>query len=355
MSSPRRFMRSLRRTPFLHQTGLAAIWLFALSLSALCRPWPAAASTEGSLGGGLLPGLISSPPGGASWLWHGGALLISVPILFWVLRRPRPVNNIRMPGFEIITTSERRSFIPLVEKFHQLDFVAGVKTLGSLRLSANLNKVTLSHRRFGYLLEDKNFRNALLVNRRRVRRTLLKDGDVLDLGDLTLLYRDLRQVETVRHPAQMRTDGKAKIKFERARGPVSKGTPMLLSEQQPNRTFYITKNMIFLGRSESNDLVIKARNIAYRHAKIERLGGRYKLVVLANSGNTFVNSRRVEQRILKEGDEIALDSQRFKFSFSKVAIRDTHFNSPRQPPSHRESGDENGMEEGINGAHEEQE
>ena len=203
-----------------------------------------------------------------------------------------------------------------------MDFLNSVETRGSLRLSANLNKVNLSFRRFGHLLEDKNFRNALLVNRRRVRRTLLKDGDVLDMGDLTLLYRDNREMPIVRHSAVTPREGKVQVRFDRLRGPVRKGTPTLVSESQPSRSFFVTKNLVFIGRSEGNDLVIKSQNIDYRHAKIERIGSRHKLLNLSTAGNTFVNNRRVEQRILKEGDEISFDNQRFKFRLASRAVNE---------------------------------
>lgn len=266
--------------------------------------------------------------GGANVLWSGVVLLLAAPALGWLLLRGRRINTITSPGFEIITTSETRRFIPLDGKFQHMDFLAGVETRGALRLSANLNRVNLSFRRYGYLLEDKNFRNALLVNRRRVRRTLLRDGDVLDLGDLTLLYRDNRQVPIIRHSAVTPPEGKVQIKFDRVRGPVRKGTPMLVSEQSSNRNFYITKNLVYLGRSESNDLIIKSQSVAYRHAKIERVGSRYKLLDLSGTGSTYVNNRRVEQRMLKEGDEISIDSQRFKFQFVTKYVNESQQSAP---------------------------
>ena len=267
---------------------------------------------------------------GAQMVWHGAAFVLTLPLLAWLLLRQRVINAISSPGFEIITNSEPRSFIPLEDKFQHMDYLNKVETRGALRLSANLNKVNLSFRRYGYLLEDKNFRNALLVNRRRVRRTLLRDGDVLDLGDLTLLYRDSREVPIVRYTAVTPPEGKVQVKFDKVRGPVRKGTPMLVSDQPTARNFYITKNMVFIGRSENNDLIVKSRNVAYRHAKIERVGGRYKLLDLSNSGSTFVNNRRIEQRMLKDGDEISIDNQRFKFQLVSKPVHDfPHSHAPR--------------------------
>jgi pSer/pThr/pTyr-binding forkhead associated (FHA) protein len=264
---------------------------------------------------------------------RGVVALLTLPILFRAWRRPRVVNRIQGPGLEVISPSERRDFIPLEERFQALDFLTKISTVGSLRLSANLNKVTLSIRKYGYLMEDKNFRNALLVNRRRVRRTLLRDGDVLDLGDLTLLYRDTRLAQVIRHSSVTPSDRKAQIKFQRLRGPIRKGTPMLVMEGLPNRIFYLTKNKVFIGRSETNDLVIKSRAVYYRHAKIERVGGRYKIQDLSILGNTFVNNRRVEQRFLKEGDEISIESYRFRFQVASKAMRE-------RPPTQEAAAEE---------------
>ena len=213
-----------------------------------------------------------------------------------------------------------------------------IETAGQLRLSANLNKVTLSVRKYGYLMEDKNYRNALLVNRRRVRRTLLRDGDVLDLGDLTLLYRDNRAARIVRYSSITPGEGKSQIKFERLKGPIRRGMPMLVSEQTPGRVFYVTKNKVYIGRSENNDLVIKSRNVYYRHAKLERVGGRWKLQDLSILGNTFVNNRRIEQRFLKEGDEISIESHRFRFAFVTRAMRERPPH-PAQPSAAEEPED----------------
>lgn len=256
------------------------------------------------------------------WMLRGLLALSALPLALWVLHRPRRVNAVTGPGFEVITPSEQRRFIPLEEKVTQLDFVSRIQTLGALRLSANLNKVALSNRRYGYLMEDKNFRNALLVNRRRVRRTLLKDGDVLDLGDLTLLYRDNRNGAALRPAPAAVPEGKVVIKFDRVRGPIRRGTPTLTPEAQPNRVFFLSKNLVFIGRSEDNDLVIKSPHVQNRHAKIERVGSRYKLQDLSTAGNTFVNNRRVEQRYLREGDEIAIDVHRFKFGIITKPLRE---------------------------------
>ena len=271
---------------------------------------------------GLMGG---SQPG---WDLAGLGLVFGLAAIigWWITRHPLRHNQISSPGFEVVSLSEQRVFIPLAEKNKQLDFIESFKSRGALRLSANLNKVFLSIRRYGYLLEDRNVRNALLVNRRRQRRTLLRDGDILDLGDLTLLYRDNREARFIRRFPVTPTDGKTFLKFSRLRGPVRKGTPMLASDQFPNRVYYILKNKVFVGRSEGNDLIIKSQDVEYRHAKIERVGSRYKLQDLSTLGTTYVNNRRVEQRFLREGDEISFDSHRFRYELSSKPFKERFVN-----------------------------
>jgi len=300
-------------------------------------------AADGSAAIRLLPAEPAAAATAAENDWTGLGLrallaLLGLPLAFWLMRRPRAVNRITGPGFEVISPTEPRRFIALEERYQALDFLSKVDTVGQLRLSANLNKVMLSVRKYGYLMEDKNYRNALLVNRRRVRRTLLRDGDVLDLGDLTLLYRDNRVARITRYASITPGEGKSQIKFERLRGPIRRGMPMLVPEQTPNRVFYVTRNKVFIGRSENNDLVIKSRNVYYRHAKLERVGGRWKLQDLSVLGNTYVNNRRIEQRFLKEGDEIAIESHRFKFGFVTRAMRERP-PQPGQPVAPEEAED----------------
>jgi len=280
------------------------------------------------------------------WGIKGALALFLAALAGLVVGRRNSLNAINSPGFEVISPTEKRRFFPLDDRFQTMEFINKIETRGNLRISANINKVSLSIRRFGYLMEDKNFRNALLVNRRRVRRTLLRDGDVLDLGDLTLLYRDNRQAKIVRYSSVTPGEGKSQIKFERLKGPVRKGMPMLVSGQSPHRTFYIAKNLIFIGRSEKNDLTIKSRAVHYRHAKIERVGGQYKFQDLSLLGNTFVNNRRVEQRFLKEGDEISIENHRFKFRFATRSMRER----PPQPDPEIEESDPSIPEEMMDAA-----
>ncbi|GIS36666.1 MAG: hypothetical protein Ct9H90mP8_0860 [Pseudomonadota bacterium] len=64
------------------------------------------------------------------------------------------------------------------EGVKNLEFLNNLQTNRELRLSSNLNRVNLIKQQKTFLIEDKNYKNALLINRRRSHRTLLCNNDV---------------------------------------------------------------------------------------------------------------------------------------------------------------------------------
>ena len=105
---------------------------------------------------------------------------------------------------------------------------------------------------------------------------------------------------------------------------------------------------MFVGRSEANDLVVKAQNMGYRHARIDKVGGRYKVVNLTNSGNTYVNNRRIESRFLKDGDEVTFDTHKFTFSLVTKPVRERQSGgkgSAERPASEPDDNDTDDLQE----------
>ncbi len=256
------------------------------------------------------------------------AVLISLGLGFLYNRNVRFSKVPNQPGFYVVTPGEHPQLISLEEKPYTLDFLSSIKTEANLRLSANLGKVTLTPEQHSFFLEDKNYKNALLINRRRVRRTLLKNGDILDVGELTLLYVNHNESLPLYEEDELEESIPITMNFDKPRGPIRRGIGMLVNEAT-KQEYYLVKNVTFLGRSKTNSIVLESLNIAPRHAKIMRIGGQYKLQDLSIQEGSFVNRRRVEQRFLKDGDEISFDTCRLRFRTvvnlkldkSKIAIR----------------------------------
>ena len=245
-----------------------------------------------------------------------GLMLTLAGCLFWFWRsRSQPVRKTEVElGFEIITPGENNRFLPLELKSYTLDYLNDVETKNKLRLSANLEKVALTPKQNSFYLEDRNSKNALLVNRRRMNKVLLQNEDVLDIGELTLLFRN-RLPAFVLPSAE---EGNPLLYPRRSltpKGPLPSSTASLrfLGNRQD---FPLVRNIMILGRSETCDMVLEDFSVHLRHARIFRSGTVYKLQNLSTEG-TYLNSRRVEQKELHDGDEIAVGRYVFIFQSGK--------------------------------------
>ena len=251
-----------------------------------------------------------------SLLLFAGTILLVFAI--WLLQKPKTIKA-SGPGFKLLNIDEQGVFIPLNPEVQTLEFLSEINTCKKYRLSANLNRVTLTPHQNSFLLEDKNYKNALLINRRRSHRIVLTNNDILDIGEMVLLYQNPclsfdnlnRNLEGSKelHAAS------AKIK-----GPVQKGTPILtflISKQQ----IPLIRNLNTIGASNSNDIVVESNEVASRHAKIYKVGQTWKIQNLHIHETTSVNGRRIDQRFLQDGDEVAIGDLLIRFNLSKNKFR----------------------------------
>jgi len=241
-------------------------------------------------------------------------LSINYVIYLIVRSRKRRPDDSDLIGFQVLNEGEQ-VFSPLEEQGYTLALLSELDTQKEYRISGNLDRVHLHPHQGSFLLEDKNYKNALLINRRRIHRTVLRDNDILDVGELTLLFRNAQhpQAEFVVEEGNKDVEIQVPRKVE---GPVRKGTPMLVVRGSKQEIILI-KNWITLGVSQGNDIILKGNQIAMRHAKITRVGGQYKIQNLSLQEGTTVNNRRVEQRFLRDGDEVGIGHCTLVFQFGK--------------------------------------
>lgn len=111
----------------------------------------------------------------------------------------------------------------------------------------------------------------------------------------------------------------------------------------------------FIGRDESNAVRLLDENCSRKHAKIERLDARHVLYDLGSHNGTFVNGERVEERLLRDGDQILVGKHLLGFEeddeerargitvVQDEAPRTVHAQSKmfaEQPPPPSEEGDD---------------
>lgn len=221
-------------------------------------------------------------------------------------------------GFLCITPHRQQRFFPVDESVQNMVPVVEALADEQTNVYSNLNKITLSMKSNGVYLEDKNYKISILVNRRRSRRSFLNDGDILDMGELTIMFKTPHKRQT-KYNTKEQSSSHAIQRARRVNGKIIKNTPKLIPQEPREKTYYVTKNLTLIGHSEMNDLIPKSKAVSPMHSRIERISGKYKLIDLSSHSGTFVNGRRIDTKILRDGDEISFESVKYTFSLSDKA------------------------------------
>jgi pSer/pThr/pTyr-binding forkhead associated (FHA) protein len=84
--------------------------------------------------------------------------------------------------------------------------------------------------------------------------------------------------------------------------------------------YTLHKRKTTIGSASDNDLVITQPTISRHHAVIRRRFGRFRLIDLASTNGSFVNTERIRvPRLIGKGDEIRFGAARFVFLDRAVA------------------------------------
>jgi hypothetical protein len=236
-------------------------------------------------------------------------------VLLWWLRRPS-LSTTGRTGFVILNPEENFRFLEMPEGVKNLEFLNNLQTNRELRLSSNLNRVNLIKQQKTFLIEDKNYKNALLINRRRSHRTLLCNNDVLDVGELVLLYKNPEAPPQQNRKAPVR-DKVTPVPGDKPKGPLRRDTPVL-NFNGSRQEFPLVRNITTIGSSSVNDMVLNSEEVASKHARISRIGGRWQLQNLSMQEFTMLNGRRIEQRFLRDGDEITIGDAVCRFKLVRT-------------------------------------
>lgn len=87
-------------------------------------------------------------------------------------------------------------------------------------------------------------------------------------------------------------------------------------------SFDLLKPVVRIGRSMTNDYLIKEKTVSGKHASIERREAGYFLIDLNSSNGTRINGKRIKPDtpyLLEDDDEIHFDRYRFLFSLDEEA------------------------------------
>jgi hypothetical protein len=82
--------------------------------------------------------------------------------------------------------------------------------------------------------------------------------------------------------------------------------PRASLEQRDGPPVSLGPDPVLIGRDQQNDLVLDDRRVSRKHAEVRLRLGRYTLYDLQSTNGTYVNGRRVAERVLDDGDKISI-------------------------------------------------
>ena len=85
---------------------------------------------------------------------------------------------------------------------------------------------------------------------------------------------------------------------------------IVLKEGAAPVTLNLAQDVVAIGRSKDNQIVLKNIKASRRHARIERVGATYQITDLGSGNGTKVNGKKIDFQALNKGDEIAIGDAR---------------------------------------------
>jgi len=246
-----------------------------------------------------------------------GFLFLYLGQIFCQLKKPK------QPGFFHLNTPKGMQFFPLSQEMKNLEEFAeknhlslpDFKVWSKISINLSLPK--------GLYVEDRNFKPILMKNRRWARRSLIQNGDVLDIQNYSFSFFDPAEERLSLSFKKSKPSGKENFSenkpHEEAERKIDSEMfhyPVLRPVDPKKRSFFLSKSVNYVGRSYTNDIVIRSHQVAAHQAKITVESGKVTLTNLASDTKTFVNGKRVSERVLFKNDEISFDNQKFIFSTS---------------------------------------
>ena len=123
---------------------------------------------------------------------------------------------------------------------------------------------TLNER--GCVIYDNNPRPSMSVNNHKLRKAYVNDGDLINLGGVKLIFindKDSSHKKIALDNTRKYNGG--------VKGKYSDSLPVLLSLDSKRKKIPLSKNLTYIGKSDSNDVVVKITGIGYRHALIKKI------------------------------------------------------------------------------------
>lgn len=159
------------------------------------------------------------------------------------------------------------------------------------------------------VVEDLGSGNGTWFRGQSVQRQVLGDGEEVAIDPFTLRVVVLGGMDT--HEV---TAGRDSTTGQPSSHPAAMLT-VTSAHRMPVRSFPLPEEgVLTLGRSDRNAIVLPEPASSRVHAEVRCEDGRYTLRDHGSSNGTFVNGRRVKERVLEEGDRVRIGTVELRFS-----------------------------------------
>ena len=167
----------------------------------------------------------------------------------------------------------------------------------------------------GVLIEDVGSGNGTYFQGKPIRRRDLLDGDEILIDPFVLVFSIPSAGAEVES-----TESKA---ADSGPPPRVSGLPrlVLVHGHGLKPEYPLRDNALSIGRSEQRDVILPDPAASRSHAEIVKIGDDWLLRDFGSVNGTHVNTRRVREHVLQDGDRIRIGSTEFAFEASKAPAR----------------------------------
>ena len=157
----------------------------------------------------------------------------------------------------------------------------------------------------GYVIRDCGSLNGMTVNGTHVADTVVRDGDIIVIGESRLFIRigsprQTRLSEAWSFDSTMRT-----YDYD-IRGTIENPGHLVETTENGEQTYALNRSIIIIGSDDAADLQIEGRLVAGYHVEIGYKEGSYTLRHIDGRRKVLVNGSAVKECVLTDGSSISI-------------------------------------------------
>lgn len=159
----------------------------------------------------------------------------------------------------------------------------------------------------GFYIEDRGSRNGTFVNKEKILRKKLSDGDEIRIGSASFLFSEKEEQVDLKEISEPPEEIAA------AQEPDASGVWALevLSGKESGRFLELSPKRLSIGRGKT-DVVVSDPKVSRHHADLEWTEKGFVLIDLKSTNGIFVNDQKIDEKLLSADDVITVGDTRLR-------------------------------------------